>query len=92
MLDKEEENLLWRTSAQNAGAGVPQTRLVASRPPPINMAPLIKYVGAGWMLEFGSAELPGAVARCSEAMVGEGALSSSSTTLATTVAAEDEYS
>ena len=44
------------------------------------------------MLEFGGAEGPGAVSRCSAAMVGEVASSSSSTTLATTVAAEDEYS
>ena len=43
-------------------------------------------------LEFGGAEGPGAVLRCSAAMVGEVASSSSSTTLATTVAAEDECS
>ena len=43
-------------------------------------------------LEFGGAGGPGAVSRCSEAMVGEVASSSSSTTLATTVADEDEYS
>ena len=44
------------------------------------------------MLEFGGAEGPGAVSRCSEAMVGEVASSSSSTTLVTIVAAEDERS
>ena len=43
-------------------------------------------------MEFDGAEGPGAVSRCSEAMVGEVASSSSSTTLATTVAAADEYS
>ena len=43
-------------------------------------------------MEFGGAEGPGAVSRCSAAMVGEVASSYSSTTLATTVAAEDEYS
>ena len=41
---------------------------------------------------FGGAEELGAVLRCSVAMVGEVALSSSSTTFATTVGAEDEYS
>ena len=46
--------------------------------------------GAGSTLEFGGAEGPGAVSRCSAAMVGEVASSSSSTTLATTVVAEDE--
>ena len=44
------------------------------------------------MLEFGGAEGPGAVSRCSAAMVGEVASSSSLTTLTTTVAAEEEYS
>ena len=43
-------------------------------------------------MEFGGAEGPGVVSRCSASMVGEVASSSSSTTLATTVAAEDEYS
>ena len=44
------------------------------------------------MLEFGGAEGPGAVSRRGEVVVGEGASSSSSTTLALTVVAEDEYS
>ena len=44
------------------------------------------------MLEFGGADGPDAVSRCSAAMVGEVALSSSSTTLTTTVAAKDERS
>ena len=43
-------------------------------------------------MEFGGAEGLGAVSRCSEAMVGEVASSSSSTTLATTIGAYDEYS
>ena len=43
-------------------------------------------------MEFGGAEGPSAVSRCSEAMVGEVASSSSWTTLTTTVATEDEYS
>ena len=43
-------------------------------------------------MEFGGAEGPDAVSRCSVAMVGEVASSSLSTTLATTVAAEDERS
>ena len=41
------------------------------------------------MLEFGGAEGPGVASRCSEAMVGEVASSSSSTTLTTTVASLD---
>ena len=44
------------------------------------------------MLEFGGVEGPGAESICSADMVGEVVLSSSSTTLATTVAAKDEYS
>ena len=43
-------------------------------------------------MEFGGAEGLDAVSRCSVAMVGEVASSSSSKTFATTVAAEDEYS
>ena len=43
-------------------------------------------------MEFGGAEGPSAVSRRDEVMVGEVASSSSSTTFATTVAAEDEYS
>ena len=43
-------------------------------------------------MEFGGAEVLGAVSRCSAAMVGEVASSSSLTTFATTVAAVDEYS
>ena len=42
-------------------------------------------------MEFGGKEGPGAVSICSEAIIGEVELSSSSKTLATTVAAEDEY-
>ena len=41
---------------------------------------------------FGGAEGPGAEPICNVDMVGEVASYSSSTTLATTVAAEDEYS
>ena len=48
--------------------------------------------GAGSTLEFGGADMPNAVSRCSATMVGEVASSSSSTTRTTTVAAEDEYS
>ena len=44
------------------------------------------------MLESGGVEGPGAVLRCSEAIVSKVVSSSSSTTLATTVAAEDECS
>ena len=48
--------------------------------------------GSGSTLEFGGANGPGAVSRCTAALVGEVASSSSSTTLATIVAAKDEYS
>ena len=48
--------------------------------------------GAGSTLEFGGADGPDAVSRCSVNIVGEVASSSSSMTLATIVAAEDEYS
>ena len=44
------------------------------------------------MLELGSADRPDAESWCSEAIAGEVASSSSSTTLATTVAVEDEKS
>ena len=44
------------------------------------------------MLEFGGAEGPGAMLRCSVSIAGEVASSSSSTTFAKTVIAEDEYS
>jgi len=43
-------------------------------------------------LELGGADGPGAESWCSEAIAREMASSSSSTTLATIVAAEDEYS
>ena len=43
-------------------------------------------------MELGGADGPDAVSKCSVAMVGEVASSSSSTTLATTVAAEGECS
>ena len=43
-------------------------------------------------MEFGGADGPEAESWCSAARVGEVASSSSSTTLATTVAAEGEYS
>ena len=43
-------------------------------------------------MEFGGAEGPGAVSRRGEVVVGEVASSSSSMTLALTIAAEDEYS
>ena len=44
------------------------------------------------MLEFGGAEGPGAMSICAEVVVGEVASSSSSMTLALTMAAEEEYS
>ena len=43
-------------------------------------------------MELGGADRPGAELRCIEAIVGEVASSSSSMTLATTVAAKDECS